>query len=319
MKNLIGVFLFCFLFVYCHAQSYWPDEFSVMVSKLNMRETPSVNSRILTTLEWGDIVYPATIDSLETQTCDTINNLSGCWWKVQHHNHTGYVFSPYLRQPYMLAYEDSYLGEIPKYRFWYGVYYDETKGAEYIKKIKPSLVEEENTTDDHRHTLLKTDQTAKSLFIIATFDSIPEKEMGLFTRNDRIGRKCSGTLDPGDIDYLYSSSAESRITSESYVMYTTGTYIYKGNDILRTNIDIVIVGTTQYSKQKVVQNMKQYFGNKEAYSLEYFGDIDGDDRPDLIMSGSSTSSGGTILFLSSRAKEGELLSPVAGFEALDEC
>jgi hypothetical protein len=37
------------------------------------------------------------------------------------------------------------------------------------------------------------------------------------------------------------------------------------------------------------------------------------------MSGSSTASGRTFLFLSSRAKEGALVRPVAGVEAIDEC
>lgn len=222
----------------------------------------------------------------------------------------------------MLVYEDSYLGDIPKYRFWYGIYYDEINGSESIRRIKLKLVDEEHPTEDHRHKTLKTDQVEKSLFLIGTFDSIPEKQMGLFTRSNRAGIKCSESLRPGDTDHIYSIRAESQSTSETYIMYTTGTYILNGNgnDILITNQDIVLVGKTQYSKQKVVQNMKQYFGNKEAYRLEYFGDIDGDNRPDLIMSGSSIDSGGgTILFLSSRAKEGELLRPVAGIEAIDEC
>jgi hypothetical protein len=91
--------------------------------------------------------------------------------------------------------------------------------------------------------------------------------MGIFTRIDRIGTKCSATLNPGDTDYIYSGSANSTITSASYVMYTTGIYIFNGNDILIANHDILLVGTTPYSKQRVVQNLKQYFGNKEAYTL----------------------------------------------------
>lgn len=319
MKKLIGVILLCFLFVYNQAQGYWTDEFVVMVSKLNVRESPSVNSRILTTLEWGDTVHPISIDSLEMPTRDTINNIEGYWMNVQFKNYTGYAFSPYLRVPYMLAYEEMHLDELPKYKFWYGIYYDERKGTESIRRIKLRLVDEENPLEDHGHKLIKTDQAAKSLFIVGTFDSIPEKEMGVFTRLDRVGAKCSDSLNPGDKDYLFFSTSDSRITSETFVMYTTGNYIYNGNDMVRSNFDIVIVGTTLTNKQKVVQNMKEYFGYKEVYSLDYFGDIDGDNRPDLIMGGHSTSSGSTILFLSSRAKEGELLRPVTAIEDVDEC
>jgi hypothetical protein len=88
----------------------------------------------------------------------------------------GYVFSPYIRMSYMLALEDYYLAEIPNYRLWYGIYYDEAKRTESIRRIKPKLVEDEITTEGHKQPYLKTDQTDKSLFIIGTFDSVPKKK-----------------------------------------------------------------------------------------------------------------------------------------------
>lgn len=318
MKILIVTFLLSILFDDGQAQAFSIDEFAVMVPKLNMREKPTLNSRVLMTLEWGDLVHTTTMENQEMGACDTINNIYGCWLKVLHQNYSGYVFSPYLSGTYLLAYEESQMEVIPKYRYWYGIYSDEKKGTESIRRIKPRLDEDANNTEEHKHKLLKTNQAAKSIFIIATFDSIPEKEIGIYANNNRSLNKCSTYLRPGDTDYLYCSVKDHNITSEIYTLFTTGNFTFDGDQIVMSDQEIILVGTNQ-NGQKVVQNLRQYFGYKEVYKMLYTGDIDGDGRPDLIMGGSSSSGGATILFLSSRAKEGELLRPVAAIEDIDEC
>lgn len=73
--------------------------------ELSLRGEPSTKGVQVATVSDGDEVYVIA----ETNQCETINKMEGCWFKVDAHDMKGYMFGGYLQREMLSQAEKDYL------------------------------------------------------------------------------------------------------------------------------------------------------------------------------------------------------------------
>jgi hypothetical protein len=292
------------------------DEYMIISSSLNLRENPDINSKSLTQISNGELVQ--TVDNQETTRSDRVNDLQGIWIKVRYRQFTGYAFSAYLGARYMLYFEHEHIHYLPKVKYWYGVYYDTLKRQEVIREIKTRLKETYDPDFQTKEAILLTDQKKQSSFLIATNEKLSEQSMGVFfSRKPQKGY--APPMLPGTEEWLFHRLNSNTVASETYHLFATGAYSMTEHGLRLDDYEIYVADNTPPdSRFTLIQNISRYLVG-ESHELFYCGDIDGDDKPDIIMTSCSNSFCSYTLFLSSLAKPGELLHPVSSYTFWDEC
>ncbi len=317
MKNLRFV-LFAMvlaLFIPSAQAQYNPLNFDtnqntvVAVNGLKMRSRPSLQGKIINKIPYGEKVE---IIDVNHHGHDTLASnykvyfgddesyeplLSGYWVKARHEGEEGYVFSGFLYYnnstdtPYnkktALLFEGSNCYDNLHYRpdwHWYGLF--EKEGVQHLEKVKLDFLVEES--DFGGLLTITTDKERASLFIIGS--PRPLKERRLFFS-----------------EYL-----------------GTGTTIYRGgemtDEVLKdAALEVreqegedypLIVAMGSQGEQQVLNPEDPYLNDR--IKVQWFGDLDGDGKMDYLIEFGEKSSR-NILFLSTKAAEGQLVAPVGAY------
>ena len=134
--------------------------------------------------------------------------------------------------------------------------------------------------------------------------------MGVFTRSQNKENDCYDNLKPGVTQWLYSQALSSKFTGTMYKLITTGEYFIDNYGLALKNIEYHVF-EGKFPNPTKIQNITKFTRKKEYVTIEYFGDIDGDSKPDIIIQASSHSSHNSILLLSSEAGPNDLLEEVS--------
>lgn len=291
------------------------DEMVVWATEVNLRETPSIGSRVLATISNGEIVKPIYEEGVIVIR-EQINDIYGYWEKVEYKSLVGYIFSTYIGPKYQHFYEGDHISYFPTVNNWYGIYYDSISRNEIIKKVGVKVVKTKYEGDPKEHKILYTNQRSKSLFLIATNVEMPDREIGLFTKRFENDTKF---LRPGDSQTLYYKSEFNTVSGVSYNIFSTGTYELENNSLRLSNYKVFLSDRSPiHSQPTLLQDLTQILNINGVCEIVYFGDIDNDKKPDLILNRCGNNCI-EILFLSSMAKEGELLRSVSVHYVIDEC
>jgi hypothetical protein len=322
MKNSINLILATFFIVLFSNQLFSQFEKTeidinqnVVISPngLSIRSQPNLKSKKLGVVPFGKKVN---IEDSQNYGWDTIGtydyiwggqtegdySITGHWVKARYKNIRGYVFSAYLYYAHYSEYESGLLKSLNKdfalfypgmncyanINFepnmnWYGLYQEKEKY--YLKKtnigffrIYSDMLDFGITTSDNKNLL----------FIIGSKKPLKEK---------------STTVPEWGINgypLFQQEKSEGFVALEKYGIAVKEDGPYGGFSI-SLNMD---------SKTQLLNSKEMEIS--QVMSIQWVGDLDGDDQLDYIIH-YGEKSGQTILYLSSEAEEGEIVKPVAAY------
>lgn len=278
----------------------------IAVSGLKLRTKPYSSGKIINKVPFGDqveIISDAKIfpDTLQSDYKYFYGDsayqptLSGHWVKVRYDGEEGYVFSAYLyynwnydntfNKQSALLFEGSNCYENLHYRpdwHWYGVY--KKGGSTILKKVRLSFFTEQ--TELGPFLSIVTDVDEPSLFIFGTPYQYKSDRL-LFS--EYLGNEQPIHLgDSLNTELLERAS----LKIEREEQYPNSQEIY-------------VVGR-KGTKQRISGTQSE-FG--QMTNLLWYGDLDGDGKMDYIIDFGEKEAH-TVLFLSGKAKQGELVKPV---------
>lgn len=299
---------------------YFPDEMVVTANALNMREIPDKNAKKVAALSQGAIVqFVEAWNNGEYVQADTTDPESpyAPWFKVRFEGKTGWVFGAYVTASMGIYFENDFNFDnqpLPPL-YWYGVYARDSF-ADEIRKVTVRYVEENNEMFGEKVRVLKTNQKETSKFLVATV--MPLKagycgSLGVFEIDDFFGSKA---LAPGAMVSIHpGNDVNDTLVKPAYGLAATGcatlddTYV-QVKDYKLTLLDY---STEPASLQDLTPWVRTENADiSPAVDIVWFGDIDQDNRPDLILQDCPYEVGcRASLFLSSKAKKGEFLHKVS--------
>jgi hypothetical protein len=321
MKHLLTILLICALSQIVGAQStpYFPEEMIVTADNLNVRNAPGKNATKTGSLIKGTVVqFVEAWNNGEYVQLDTTeeNSPFGPWIKVRYGNKTGWVFGSYLNGTTGLYYEESLLFEEPAIELynWYGVY---TRDS-FADELRPVKVTKAKVTDEFNGgelDVLKTDQEDPSKFLIASRTPLKTGYCGPMGVMDIEQAGCIRMLNPGAQFAVYpGNDTNDTLVKPAYGIVVTGCAELEGMIAVIKNFSVKVLDYA--TEPLVVQNLTRWLTSEnpeEAPIVEmlWFGDIDRDEKPDIIMQDCPYAGGcRASLFLSSKAKPDELLHKV---------
>lgn len=293
----------------------YKDDMVVWATEVNLRETPSLDARVLARITNGELVRTYNPEGT-VHYLDQINGINGTWVQVEYKGLAGYVFSTYIGPGFQHFYEDAHITYFPTVKNWYGIYYDSISGKEFIRKVVVKAVKTIYEGDPKEHLVLQTNQAAKSLFLIATNTDMPDREIGLFTKHVQHNNK---DLRPGDSRTIFCKLNRNTVTGTYYTIFATGIYALVNNSVGLSDYVVWLADRNFDSTQPgILQNLSKELNLEGICEMLYFGDIDNDEKPDILLRQCGNSCR-EILFLSSLTREGEILRPVSIYIGIDEC
>lgn len=311
------LFGFLFLLFQIAAQPTTPvffnEEMLVTASSLNLRESPDVKSKKVTSLTKGTVVKVlSAYNNGEYMQVDSTT--WGTWYQVQHKDKIGYAFGNYLADTYGLYHEGDFLDVLPPVQ-WYGVYARDSF-ADEIRKIDVRIVEEESEMYGTMK-VLKTNQKAASKFIIGSLQPVKTGYAGSLGIMDVRDFYMSGQLAPGAAVSIHPGGEMFDTTIKpSYTLMALGCAVLT-EDASYVRVDNYQLLLFDYTTQPPVrQDMTDWVrpGSVEftpAVSVTWYGDLDGDNKPDAVLGDCPYESGcRESVFLSSKARRGEFLRKV---------
>ncbi len=311
MNKYLLVFFLFFITITINAQRN--KSYVVISSQLNVRQKPDILSKLVGTIENGAIVVTDDFDKFNDLQNEEINGMWGQWVSIKHNKIEGFVFSAYLGTKYMLFYEGAEIQYYPKVKNWYGVFYDSLTRFEFIKKMETFVEKAYYEDSDTESEFVRTKETEKPLFLIATNMEMKEQKVGYFTHSTNYSQN-EIQLDPGTRKSLSFSSKNTKIDFGDLHLFVTGNYMISENGLSLENYQMyVALSVGKSGKYIKMQNLNNYTTYKESYELEFYGDIDGDEKVDVIFSDCANRGCDLNLLLSSEATETELLGFVSRF------
>lgn len=316
LKNILLLFLSVFIYTSLFSQAEYVDKI-VLSSQLNIRATPSIKGELVGVLQNGEKVKFLKDQKIED--CTSINSLHGCWQKIYFNDKLAYVFSPFIGDEIMLYYENTAINYYPKVNYWYACIYDSIKQKDILVEVE-TFQSESKYYDEVGTKIIETKHTDKSLFLIATNSKRDIGDIGVYSKNQTISENCDDYCRPGDKEYMYFETNGNSIIKECYYLITTGTYSIneRGSQLEKYEVFVADNEPPEPSFTKI-QNVSKHMPNSEVYKLEFYGDIDGDSKPDFILSAASSSGGANMLFLSSLALDDELVGLANIFYIMTGC
>ncbi|MFN0036138.1 MAG: SH3 domain-containing protein [Saprospiraceae bacterium] len=302
--------------------AFFPEELVVTANSLNLRESPDANSPKLANLPQGTLLQfvEAWNGGQYTRTDTTDENAPyGRWLKVRSKNNTGWVFDVYVSSTLELYYENSPqfdMQGIPPL-FWYGVYARDSFSDE-LRKVQVRLAEETYEFYGGTVKLLKTNQKDPSKFLVASHIPLPTGycgPLGVFDPNDMFFSK---SLGPGSQLSIYpGNDMNDTIIKPTYGLAATGCASFDNNYVRVTDYKLLLLdyATDPIATQNLTNWVLTEFPEvNPVVDLLWFGDLDGDNKPDTIIQDCPYEVGcRASLFLSSKAKPGEYLRKVSEF------
>lgn len=293
--------------------AFFPEELIVTASSLNLREAPDPGAKKIAGLPRGTVVqFVAAHNNGEYVEVDS---LYAPWLQVRYQNQTGYVFGAHVTGTTGLYYEGEIMeGKLPPLQ-WYGVYARDSF-ADEVRRIEVQVVEKYHEFYGEKVKTLITNQREPSKFIVGTakpFRTGYAGPLGVFETDDYFANR---SLGPGAMLGLNAGNPEGdTMTKPTYVLIATGcAELMPENYVHIANYQLLVFdyATDPPRRQDltpwVTPEMPEV---SPSVSLAWYGDLDGDNRPDVLIEDSPYEvSGRTSLFLSSKAKPGQFLHKV---------
>lgn len=306
------VFLAALSSAAAQGQPFYPEEFVVTASSLNLREALDVKSKKIAGLPRGTVVQ--FVSAANNGEYVEVDSLNAPWYQVRYQNQTGYIFGAHVTAATGLYYEgDIILDGLPNLQ-WYGIYKRDSF-ADEIRKIDVRLVEEYNELYGEKVKTLKTNQKQASKFIIGSVKPLRTGyagPLGIFEVDDYF---LSGSLGPGAMMGLNPGSPEGDTAMKvTFVLTATGCAELEENYVRLRDYRLLVF---DYSTDPPMRQdltpwvMPESPDISPTVNLIWYGDLDGDNRPDALIEDSPYEvSGRTSLYLSSKARPGEFLKKV---------
>jgi hypothetical protein len=302
--------------------AFFPEEYVVTVNALNLRERPDVNSKKLASLPQGALLqFVESWNDGQYVQADTTDENSpyGRWIKVRSKQGTGWVFDAYVSGAYELFYENSPqfdMQTVPPL-YWYGVY-SRDSFADELRKVQVRLAEEANEFFGGTIKILKTNQKDPSKFLIASHSPLKTGycgPLGVFDLNMMFYTK---SLGPGSQLSIYpGNDLNDTIVKPTYGLAATGCASFEQNFVRITDYKLTLL---DYATEPIgMQDLTNWVRTEipevnPTVDLLWFGDIDGDNKPDAIIQDCPYEVGcRASLFLSSKARKDEYLRKVCEF------
>jgi hypothetical protein len=305
------------------AAPFFPEEMVVTASTLNLREAPDKNAKKIASLPLGTLVqFVEAHNNGEYVSADTTDENApwAPWLKIRHQGKTGWVFGAYLKSSVSLYYEQSFFfnDEPLPPTLWYGVYTRDSF-ADEIRRVQVRLVEEPNEFYGGNIKVLKTNQKEQSKFLVATNSPLREGycgSLGMFDTNQVF---YSQSLGPGDQTSIFpGNDINDTIIKPAYGLVATGCATFDGTMMSVNNYQLTLLdyALDPFGKQDLTPWVKTDAPEVvPMVELLWFGDLDGDQKPDAIIQDSPYGIGARAsLFLSSKAKRGEYLRKISEYQ-----
>ncbi|MDA3905459.1 MAG: SH3 domain-containing protein [Bacteroidales bacterium] len=319
MKNRFLIILFCLTFsingLFGQFNSFRPFGGTIRVLSTDgvyMRKEPNLNSEILIKIPFTNEIK---IDSIAEN--DTIiNKIKGYWVKGKYNNIQGFIFSGYLayfdyvkadtlNNEFRLQQPGLILFELEKLNYdvnlnWYSLYYDRNKKSFNLNKANIDL---NNQADCAYVQIVSSDKNNPKFFI----GSKNILDTG-FIANDLI--------DDLDKKIGYNSNLFEFDSCQTLTDLTGLEIQCKIIDKINRNKIIKQIILTKGNKKQILVSDKIY---DYLIDLEFFGDLDGDANPDLILNvynntGDGSQGGIYYLYLSSKAGDNEFVKMVSNYK-----
>lgn len=316
-SHLIGLLFLLPLLACVHAlpaQTSLPlDEWMVIASSLRLRAEPDAQAEVLTTIPNGAFVTH--ISSFQSGKLLIVNGLKGYWMKVRYQEQEGFVFSAYLSGKYVLLNEGATLPNAPVVKYWYGVYYTET--GEMLRPISVRFDTVKYDEGAFAHLVLKTNQSAPAIFIIGLNKPLSSRQAGIWAATVGALWNDPNFIRAGDQAALPIGRDRNGFIPPYYYLLATGSYELESWGFTQKNFRLFVADN--YSRYKVRQELTHLLPGIESFKPVWAGDLDQDGKPDLILECTTFNAVQDILLLSSEARPGELLRPVAVYVHPPEC
>jgi hypothetical protein len=310
---LWALLLCCAPAAFAQYTPFFPDEMIVTASALIMRETPDQNGKKMTSLPRGTVVeYLEAYNHGEFVQLDTAGAFAP-WLKVRYKDKTGYVFGAFLSGTYALAYEDDILEDVPPLQ-WYGVYKRDSFSDE-VRKIDLRITEEFNEMFGEKMKTLKTNQKDPSKFLVGSLNPMKQGyagPLGVYHVGDFY---TADGLFPGAILSIYPGQEVNDTTMKpTWQLAATGCARFTDDFIQVSDYRLILL---DYEFQPAHRQDLTHWLQTEMpdispnVSLVWYGDLDKDNKPDVIIQDCPYEAGcRASLYLSSKAKPGEYLHKV---------
>jgi hypothetical protein len=296
--------------------NFFPEELIVTAKSLNLRDQPDKSGKVLEKLPNGTAL--SLVEVANGGQYVEVDSLSGLWLKVKSKTKTGYVFSPYVSGTYFLCMDRDIMQDSLPLLQWYGIYVRDSFSDE-LRKIEVRLEREFNEFFMEEVDVLYTDQPDTAKFIVGSAYPLQPGyagNLGLFGPDLTY---YTSQLSPGAMLPIHPGMEEGDETEKStfYLAATGcanfGEYDYVHVTDYRLFTMEIMPGTTSL-RQDMTGWVQPAEGLNPSVSLIWYGDLDGDSKPDAILEDAPYEIGARIsLFLSSKAKPGMLLHKVCEY------
>ena len=296
----------------------------INASKVNLRLFPNDSSKIICQIIGGEeVTMVNSVGIQEKYHYQEINNYLGYWIEVKYKDKLGYVFSKYVIEDFAIFEEGQPLERIPMTKYFYGVY--KTDLGDYLRPVSVTLKDELRLHFDDGDTIKiqairVIDRKDTSVMLICTNKLMNEGIIGDFT--NFINKKTSDEhlefihLKAGDLQEIFCkfSRQGNKVYGRGivYNLQAEGCFQMQRDNFVRGNSYRLFVtyNPNKDHVESIKQDITQFIPNIETfYSVQivYFGDLDNDNRPDVILQTCQESGCADYILLSSSAHEGELL------------
>ncbi len=252
---------------------------------MNLREKPSTSAKVITQIPDGEIikmiVKPSYYEDLDGKGQHP-------WIKVRYNEYEGYVYSKFTFSLRALLYPKTEMNKLPKLN-----YYEISKiDSSYYQLKKVEAKKKYSNIEDSKYEQINCSENA--VFIYATIDTLREGKL------DFLGGSINKYLiiKPGTSKVFKSMNGnEYKLVGSGYSNdngYACDYELYYG---------VKEKSQTSYSLWNISEGIQ--VGTESGYEILWFGDIDQDSVPDLILQGCSTYACTDVLLLSSQAEKGK--------------
>ena len=275
----------------------------ISIEGVNLRSAPSLSGKKVRAVPYGEEV--AILDSEASEEIK-IGNYQGRWFSVRYGKQEGYMFSAFVSReykpatcptPYLLLKESgacvNHVFHDPRFTY-YGIY---DKGNKYeVRKIK---IDFNVSIVIGEYLNISTNQQDESLFIIGSKKALPEGIQKKAYRSNIEG------------EYLYQRGSAMTIAELGTGWEFVAEFDTTQNDYY-PHVTMKIRGPGNTQKLRAFTSYKVDNPNPMNLRIEWAGDLDGDKRPDILIS-YGEKPGMTDLYLSSERRHGELIHLVASW------
>ncbi|WP_258101488.1 SH3 domain-containing protein [Marinoscillum pacificum] len=305
MRAALVLILLCSLLDTVAQQPIKPEKLYrvIPVNGLNLREQPSLNSRVLVSVPFSEEISTTEVVGSDT----IIDGSKGHWIKAKYKNHSGYVFSGFienykyvkagiLNSQYRIQPEGLIITELsydPALN-WYGLYHDLTSDMFTLENVEIVLKSYKSSVNGLCADLSIENPNRKGNpgFFIGSDKKFHHGIMRI-TRTDLM--KC--TTD--------TSGCKLNMGNNYYLIFVDS------ND--EKNLKSIKVSSKQVEQTLVSETSKSSF-----VRIEFAEDLDNDQNIDLILNiyediGDGAQGGKYYLFLSSEAKGSNIVELVSTY------